>query len=42
MSLEVTAHCFKHEFPSTAFGNFHGIVHENEANSSINELLELV
>ena len=42
MSLEVTAHCFKHEFPSTAFRNFHGVVHENEANSGINELLELV
>ena len=37
MSLEITSHCFKHEFPSAAFRNFHGVVHENKTDSSINE-----
>ena len=41
-SLEVSAHGLEHEVPGASDGNFHRIVHENEPDTGIDELFELV
>ena len=42
MSLEVSAHGLEHEVAGAPDGHFHGIVHENEPDTGIDELFELV
>ena len=42
MSLEVTTHGFEHEVTGASNWYFHGIVHENESDTGIDELFELV